>query len=749
MVKWFIVILLGFGIWDLGFAPSAKAACWCSDPSFCACANSKTTDYHTNRPVGINPITHVSQIATIYCDSQAELDSEYRQVIPVCGGSPEILPYCAYKIDVSLPYFIDPHSVTCYGIEFFKGTTNIPGSIPENKLQQMNGPVVFTYTDGSKIEFGTSGVNEVLWCNSVAFCCARGDIKCSDDGVPKVTADSYCTANIPSDPNQTKASMCTGPSGAGESRLFFPHLKGISFLATLLQSMFNPAPSSLSNNALPAPKDEPNNISNPDVVTTKIQYHQGLDDDTQIVNQKDNNSSLKVNANAPPPLYNYNGTPPYKTSAYCSIADTRVNPGDGDDLLGPKITTRLTYTQKYSYPTAPHPAGCKDDNYSISETERRAGVKCCSEYEGNGYASIPPETIVIPNLIGTEDVYYKCVTRFGKDFSTEGRAVVFTKTPLVEYIYNTLVVGPQSVLKRIFPQGNPQEFKEIPGQANFSASAIGLNQEGLPVNIKAGDGSTPPTLNFPHLGSLYEYFLQGLQKALRPLGFSATPPNNQNTCTPTLPILPAVDPTCQTCSITFPSPSMKNIFESAATFYKVPVSVLVGVFYNEGGLNPSWGWDESKVLAASGPNCQVTNCDSSNVSNSGAKGPWQFLPNTWSSYSSAATEAGVSDGRTPNICNLLDSTFAAAKKIGQERGGATNYAIPECIGYVLNTGRGPSTSCYWSNPDIITAARQYLGYCEDPKNPDPKHPPRLSCVANPSTCYQQSVLDIATCVVSP
>jgi len=194
---------------------------------------------------------------------------------------------------------------------------------------------------------------------------------------------------------------------------------------------------------------------------------------------------------------------------------------------------------------------------------------------------------------------------------------------------------------------------------------------------------------------------------------------------------------------------MKNIFESAATFYKVPVSVLVGVFYNEGGLNPSWGWDESKVLAASGPNCQVTNCDSSNVSNSGAKGPWQFLPNTWSSYSSAATEAGVSDGRTPNICNLLDSTFAAAKKIGQERGGATNYAIPECIGYVLNTGRGPSTSCYWSNPDIITAARQYLGYCEDPKNPDPKHPPRLSCVANPSTCYQQSVLDIATCVVSP
>ncbi|MEK7163551.1 MAG: hypothetical protein AAB768_00215, partial [Patescibacteria group bacterium] len=98
--------------------------------------------------------------------------------------------------------------------------------------------------------------------------------------------------------------------------------------------------------------------------------------------------------------------------------------------------------------------------------------------------------------------------------------------------YNALVVGPQSVLKRLFPQGNPQEFKEIPGQANFSASAIGLNQESLPVNIKAGDGSTPPTLNFPHLGSLYEYFLVSLQKALRPFSGLIPPASPPNLSTP-------------------------------------------------------------------------------------------------------------------------------------------------------------------------------------------------------------------------
>ena len=35
-------------------------------------------------------------------------------------------------------------------------------------------------------------------------------------------------------------------------------------------------------------------------------------------------------------------------------------------------------------------------------------------------------------------------------------------------------------------------------------------------------------------------------------------------------------------------------------------------------------------------------------------------------YKSAASEAGVNDGRTPNRCNLVDATFAAAKKLSRE-----------------------------------------------------------------------------------
>ncbi|MEK7163692.1 MAG: hypothetical protein AAB768_00945, partial [Patescibacteria group bacterium] len=499
---------------------------------------------------------------------------------------------------------------------------------------------------------------------------------------------------------------------------------------------------------VPAGKTASSGLDSTDTVTSKIYFHQGKDDNTQIVNQVDNNSSLRVGTSAPAPLYNFDGSDnPYKTSGFCNINDTKVNPGD--DLLGPTIVSNLTYTQKYTYQTAPHPDGCKEDNDSFSVFGSGSRPKCCSEYAGNGYSSLQPQSVVVSNPRGPAQTTYKCATRAGNDYPTKGRAVVYTKTPLIEYIYDTLVVGSQSVIKRIFPQGNPKEFKEIPSQANFVASAVGVNQEGAQVNMQTGNGSTQPTIYIPHLGSLYEYFLQGLQKAIRPTGFSTTPSNNQNACTPTLPTLPTVDPQCQTCSMSFPSSSMKNIFESAASFYKVPVSVLVGVFYNEGGLNPSWGWDDAKVVAASGPNCQVANCDSGNTSSSGAKGPWQFLPNTWSSFSNAASEAGVSDGRTSNICNLLDSTFAAAKKLSQERGGKDRYDPPQCVGYQLNTNKGPSQSCTWNKSDIVTSARQYLGYCEDPQNPDPRYPPRSACMDDPSTCYQRSVLNIATCLITP
>lgn len=712
-------LALSIFLFFLSTVLSVQAACWCADPvaDNCQCGRTGTSAYSYDYSSGTKTIK-------LYCDSAQETRSEFAVKAPICGSSPEILPYCAQETNDSSRY-------SCYGRQFAKGNTDSAiKSAPDKSWVQVTG--TFKYNGAS---FGPA--SNVFVCDSGAFGCARSDTTFIDPvGIPNPNdANFYCT---PQRTGVANPQFCgKNEIGSGESRLFFPHLRNISALSTLLQTIFNPGPSLFKRNVEPVPagKTASSGLDSTDTATSKIYFHQGKDDNTQIVNQVDNNSSLRVGTSAPPPLYNFDGSDnPYKTSGFCNINDTKVNPGD--DLLGPTVVSNLTYTQKYVYKTAPHPDGCVEDNDKVSEAAYLGGTKCCSEIAGNGYSSLRPEKIIVSNPRGQGEVYYKCATRDGNDYPTKGRAVVYTKTPLIEYIYDTLVVGSQSVLKRIFPQDNPKEFKEIPSEAKYVVTAPGVS------------GSSP-TIYIPHLGSLYEYFLQGLQKALRPTGFSTPSVSSQNTCSPTLPTLPAVDSTCQTCSLSFPSPSMKNIFESAASFYKVPVSVLVGIFYNEGGLNPSWGWNDSKVLAASGPNCQVTNCDGSNVSSSGAKGPWQFLPSAWSSFSTAAAEAGVSDGRTPNICNLLDSTFAAAKKLSRERGGKDRYDPPQCVGYQLNTNKGPSQSCAWNRSDIVTAARQYLGYCEDPQNPDPRYSPRPACMDDPSTCYQRSVLNIATCLVTP
>ena len=502
-MKWFIVILLGFGIWGLGFAaPRAQAACGCAVGSPCKYVRPDTTDYHYDftypAPAGAGKFGGTIQnTIRVYCDTAIEADSVFAVKSPICGSTPEIAPACAIMIDPESGDH-NPWQLTCYGAEFSYAEQSDPNAIskkvPEGKLSP-----VFSRSINYKGKT-YSGVEQVLWCNSLAFCCARSDVACEppattypDFREPTFPLDSW----IVSDPNPP-ATICGAPSGSGESRLWIPHLRNISALATLLQSMFNPSPSSFGNNAQPATpgQDTSSSLDNPAAVTTRITLHQGENDATRIVGEEGNNSSLIVGKPAPPPLYSFDGSSsdntPYNNSGFCSIADTRINPGD--DLLGPRIETDLTYTQKYTYDYRPS-SGCVADNAEVN----RLTQTCCS-------GSI---------LHGTEGAgkftreFDYCGTTPGIRRDTAGQIAVFTKTPLVEYIYDVLVVGPQSVIKRLFPQGNPPKFTETPSEAKFTASG------GDKLKV-AGQAGATPTLYFPHLGSLYDYFLVGLQKALRP-----------------------------------------------------------------------------------------------------------------------------------------------------------------------------------------------------------------------------------------
>lgn len=405
-------------------------------------------------------------------------------------------------------------------------------------------------------------------------------------------------------------------------------------------------------------------------------------------------------------------------SPYCEIVESRTNPGDKlyGDFPGPTTPTNpgeipieanVSYTAEFTClfapPTPPDPAcisGCQS-----------AGLPNCNEIcPGGEIKECQKNALVAMNV----QMY----------------------TPKADELWNRLVAGSRSVFKRMFPKVGPgtpvEEIEDIPGSSNvvYTAQTI-ANPEALSgTEAIAGDpGLSRPgsqaQLFFPHLGGIHEYFLKQIQKALRPYNLGTLPPTTSNlACQPLTSmteleaLLPSIDPTCTyDCSNYSMQPALKRIIEAAGSAYKVPASVLLGILYNEGGLNPNDDLSDAAVLAASGANCGVPGCETSNISSSGAKGPWQFLPGTWNANKNAVLDAGVDDGRVPSICNFVDATFAAARKLGRESAGSPSYPYNQCVGITLNRGaEGISTSCNWDNSRAVTAAKQYYGLCMDPDN---------------------------------
>jgi hypothetical protein len=332
-----------------------------------------------------------------------------------------------------------------------------------------------------------------------------------------------------------------------------------------------------------------------------------------------------------------------------------------------------------------------------------------------------------------------------------------TKTPLADDVWARLVAGPAGVFRRFAPKIEAtasaaiQRLWDIPGATGVRI----ISPDGSVVagNLDSRRGSQAE-LYFPHIGGIHEYFLKCLQKSLRPDGYGegcvSAPLSSRASgdCTPGIPDLPDIKGECEygNCWLEFPSLLMQEIFESAASFYNVPTAVLAGIFYSEGGFNrPLYDWASDEfIMQVSGPGCEVPQCDDYNVSSAGAKGPWQFIPSTWAAYGDAVLDA-IDDGREPNVCNLVDSTFAAAKKLARESGGAASYYCAECANNILLTGQGTVDSCsLWGSQRVVTAARQYLGYCEQqpPLCIESPYSPSPSCIADADACYQRRVLNI-------
>ncbi len=98
---------------------------------------------------------------------------------------------------------------------------------------------------------------------------------------------------------------------------------------------------------------------------------------------------------------------------------------------------------------------------------------------------------------------------------------VITKTPLANDIWKKLVAGPASVFRRLFPQiedveGRPiRRIWDIPAVTN----AVYRSLQGDPVFAGTGSPGSQAEIYFPHIGGIHEYFLNCIQKTLRPQGF--------------------------------------------------------------------------------------------------------------------------------------------------------------------------------------------------------------------------------------
>jgi hypothetical protein len=144
----------------------------------------------------------------------------------------------------------------------------------------------------------------------------------------------------------------------------------------------------------------------------------------------------------------------------CILANVRSNPGD--NLFGGELTAHFHYTAVFDCPPCPNP-GCIKEAYI--------------------------------------------------------RFPAYTETPKADEAYSRLVQGPQAVFKRFAPQigvpGSPfQKIEDIPGATKVTWTGNYLEYSG-----EMGRSLSEAELYFPRIGSVYDYFLKGIQTMLRPKGY--------------------------------------------------------------------------------------------------------------------------------------------------------------------------------------------------------------------------------------
>lgn len=316
------------------------------------------------------------------------------------------------------------------------------------------------------------------------------------------------------------------------------------------------------------------------------------------------------------------------------------------------------------------------------------------------------------------------------------------KSPYAKEIWESSTADSTSEFRKVYPkveEGAPVScIANIPGVSKAVYTPTDGTDEITVLGPNGKYDLQNAEIHFPFIGSVYEYFLKGIQTALRPKGYGETVVNGQycnNIKCGELPeTLTKASGSCELGGIDSRVgevvPSLKAIVEAAAETYKVPPTLILGVMYGEGAFNSNQYQDEKNVKnwASCVP---IPNC---NEGASEIKSIVPFIKPYWDNLAKdILPDLQKIDPNKTNAdpCNLLDATFGLAKDLHDNTGGGVDLAGKSCYGVTM--GSTNPTSCSWNNSQYETSIRGWeFGAYYNPPQCDPAG--SCTCATEPGSC---------------
>lgn len=317
---------------------------------------------------------------------------------------------------------------------------------------------------------------------------------------------------------------------------------------------------------------------------------------------------------------------------------------------------------------------------------------------------------------------FRCQAEVGIEFK------LGTQTPWANEIFKNTVANTGSTFRKIFPKVSENApvncIADIPTTTGVEYSIENdINQkpnggtQKLAKESIPADGAPGLELTFSHIGSVYEYFLHGIQTALRPKGYGYPIANGY--CTPSTTVacgeLPEGLPKAQgACSIDGVSSrigdipeSLKQIVSAAAETYKVQPGLILAVLFGEGNFNKppyqkfEWTEENVKNWATCEPLPNCTGPQTSLVTG---------LALNWSGHVDRVYKdlKKVDPSKTRqsiNGCNLIDEIYVLAQSLKEGAGGGVDLKGNKCYGITMSSSI--PTRCDWTDSQLETAIRQY------------------------------------------